>query len=79
MGSNQMTMASTWTPAEVRAWVDRHGGNVTACARRLRVPRTLLQAWMSEARYARELPAYMQAAMETIDELEELRAQGYIP
>lgn len=67
---------TTWTPDDVRAWVDRHGGNVSACARRLRVPRTLLQAWMSEAPSARELPAYVQAAMETIDELEELRAQG---
>lgn len=68
--------SETWTPSDVRAWVDRHGGNVTACARRLRVPRTLLQAWMSEAPSARELPAYVQAAMETIDELEELRTQG---
>lgn len=67
MGSTQVTAPTTWTPQQVRAWVDRHGGNVTACARRLRVPRTLLQAWMSEAPSARELPAYVQSHMETID------------
>lgn len=57
-------MADTWTPAEVRAWVDRHGGNVTALARRLAVHRTMLQAWLSGRR---GLPPYIQSHMSTID------------
>lgn len=53
-----------WTPAEARAWVDRHGGNVTACAARLRVHRTQLQNWLGGKR---DLPPSVQAHMETLD------------
>ena len=63
-------VVETWGPAEVRAWVDRHGGNVTALARQLRVARTKLQAWMSESESARTLPPYIQAHMETLDQYE---------
>lgn len=64
----------TWTPEQVRAWVERHGGNITACARRLDVPRTQLQAWLAdpgETERARPLPRYVQAHMTTLDEHEE--------
>jgi hypothetical protein len=60
----------TWTPEQVRAWVERHGGNVSAAARRLRWPRSRLQAALAdpaEARTAAELPAYIQAHCETMD------------
>lgn len=60
---------TTWTPEQVRAWTDRHGGNITALARRLRVGRTRLQGWMSETASARPLPPYVQAHMETLDQL----------
>jgi transposase-like protein len=62
----------TWTPAETRAWVERHGGNISRLARRLRVPRTQLQAWLAdpaETSRARPLPPYIQAFMETLDTL----------
>lgn len=60
-----------WTPAETRAWVERHGGNVTAAARRLGVPRTQLQAWLAdptETARARALPLYVQRLMAMLDE-----------
>ena len=59
-----------WTAAEIRAWIERHGGNVTACARRLGVPRTQVQAWIAEPESlsARHLPRYVQAHMETLDQ-----------
>lgn len=37
-----------WSAAEVRAWIERHGGNVTAAARRLALGRTHLQALLDE-------------------------------
>lgn len=55
---------TTWLPAETRAWVDRHGGNVTACAARLGVHRTQLQSWLGGRR---GLPPAVQAHMESID------------
>lgn len=64
---------AVWTPAEVRAWVDRHGGNVAACARRLRVTRGMLGAWLADpetATSAREIPPAVQAHMETLDRYE---------
>ena len=64
--------SDTWPPDAVRAWVERHGGNVTALARRLRVPRTRLQEWMSEAPSSRSVPPYVQAHMETLDKLQAL-------
>lgn len=39
-------------PAAVRAWVDRHGANVTAAARRLAITRTHLQALLADPRAA---------------------------
>lgn len=63
-----------WTHEDVRAWVERHGGNVTACARRLGIGRTRLQQWLADPAVttsARELPAYIRAHMETIDATEE--------
>ena len=57
---------ATWTPEQVRAWIDRHGGNVSALARRLRVPRGSLQAW---AGGSRPTPPYIVALMEALDEL----------
>lgn len=62
-----------WPPASVRAWVERHGGNVTACARRLDVARPRLTGWLSErpaASTARDLPRYIQAHMQTLDGLQ---------
>jgi hypothetical protein len=69
-------MTADWDHERVRSWVQRHGGNVTALARRLRVGRTELQAWMADplvTSRARVLPPRVQAHMVTIDELEELR------
>ena len=60
-------MADTWTPEQVAAWIERHGGNVSALARRLRVARTKLQEWK---RGTRALPRYVQAHMETLDRYE---------
>lgn len=57
-----------WGPAEARAWVARHGGNISALARRLRVSRSRLQDWLSETGRS-ELPSYIQAHMETIDKV----------
>jgi hypothetical protein len=66
-----------WSPEQVRAWVERHG-TATDCAARLRVPRSQLQAWMADpgASWARELPPYIQYAMELTDELARLQEQG---
>ena len=68
---------ATWTPEQIRAWIDRHGGNVTAAARRLRVPRSKLTSWLAdpeEASSARPLPPYIEAHMETLDDLAEIDA-----
>src|SRR5690606_28167216 len=66
-------VSDTWAPAQVRRWVERHGGNVTALARRLRVPRTRLQNWMTDSEASRRsLPPYIQAHMETLDRLRKL-------
>jgi len=54
----------TLPPAEIRAWVDRHGGNVTSCAARLGVHRTQLQSWLGGKR---DLPPAVRAHMESID------------
>lgn len=64
-----MKIESTWTPAEVRAWIDRHGGNISALARRLRCSRTALQSWASESEgdWVRTIDPKVQAHMETID------------
>lgn len=67
--------SEAWTPEQVRAWVERHGGNVTALARRLRCGRTALQAWMTDKEWGRPLDPKVQAHMETINKLEALRAQ----
>lgn len=64
---------AAWTPTEARAWVERHGGNVSALARRLGVHRTRLQGWLSED--GRELPPYIQRHMETLDQLEGLASR----
>lgn len=65
--AERLSGSDTWSPAEVREWVQRHGGNVTALARRLRVHRTRLQGWMSDSPTARSIPAYVVAHMETLD------------
>lgn len=68
--SDARAVAVAWLPADVRAWVERHGGNASGLARVLRVPRTQLQAWMADpesASTARSLPSYVQAHMETLD------------
>ena len=62
---------ATWTHSEVRAWIRRHGGNVSRLAGRLGVRRQTLQAWAadpSEATSARPLPRYIQSHMQTLDE-----------
>lgn len=67
------TPPAVWTHLDARAWVERHGGNVTACARRLRVTRSQLGAWLADpavASSARELPPAVQAHMETLDRYE---------
>lgn len=71
--------APAWGPAEVRRWVERHGNNVSALARRLDVPRTLLQAWLADpdtSTSARALPRYIEAHMRTLDRLELLEREG---
>ncbi len=60
----------TWPPEQVRAWIDRHGGNLSACARRLRVHRTELQGWVADpdqSSSARSLPPRVQGHMESLD------------
>lgn len=79
-----MEQPDTWGPTETRAWVARHGGNLTACAHRLDVPRTLLQKWAASKdthRDARTLPRYIQAHMYTLDGLQAWLARwgGEIP
>jgi hypothetical protein len=64
-----------WSAAAVRAWVERHGGNVTALGRRLAVGRSKLQNWGSESASARSVPPYVQAHMETLDRLAELEGR----
>lgn len=67
----------SWTPAEVRDWIARHGGNISALARRLRVGRSRLQNWASDSQAsARPLPPYVQAHMETLDAGEESASNG---
>jgi hypothetical protein len=57
---------------EIRAWVERHGGNRSALARRLGIGRTHLQALLSGSeRPSRQLLAHM----DTIDRVAELEAQ----
>ncbi len=60
------TETTTWTPTGIRAWVDRHGGNVTALARRLGIGRTHLQDLLSGRR---EPSRALVAHMETLNEL----------
>lgn len=66
-----------WTPAEIRAWVERHGGNISAAARLLRVPRHGLQIWLADPERsigAQPLPPSVQRSMELMDEIAMLRA-----
>lgn len=64
----QTDTATTWTPAEIRAWIERHGGNISALARRLGIGRTHLQALIAEGgTHQREISRQLQAHMETID------------
>lgn len=61
----------TWTPTEIRAWVDRNGGNVSACARDLGVGRTYLQDLLS----GRKTPSgQLVESMRKTDRLRELTA-----
>lgn len=79
---NARAWPAPWTHLNARAWVDRHGGNVAACARRLRVSRSQLGAWLAdpaEASSARELPPAVQAHMETLDRYEHGRDYGADP
>lgn len=63
------------TATEVRTWVERHGGNVSALARRLGVHRSRLHDWMRD--YGRsEIPPYIVAHMETIDRHEPTASAG---
>lgn len=63
-----------WGFAQVRAWVERHGGNGAGCARRLGgITPGQLGAWMADpaiARTARDVPRAVQAHMETLDRYE---------
>lgn len=73
----QADAAETWTPAEVRAWVDRHGGNVTALARRLGIGRTHLQALIADRGQHQRVPSRaVQSHMRTIDELADCQERG---
>jgi hypothetical protein len=61
-----------WFPDEIRAWVERHGGNVSAMARRLRIGRTHLQHLLS----GRERPSRaLIAHMKDIDQISALLAR----
>lgn len=66
------TPTMTWDSLAVRAWIGRHGGNVSALARRLGVGRTNLQAYATDPSLMRwrTLPPYVQAHMQTLDGLQ---------
>lgn len=62
-----------WTPDQVRAWVERHGGNRSELARELGIGRTYLQDLLSgRSEPSRQLVRHMQA-LDRIAELEAAR------
>jgi transposase-like protein len=67
-----MTRPAPWTHEQVRAWVERHGGNISALARELGVRRQSLQAWMADpatTSSARPPSPMAQRLMEALDAL----------
>jgi hypothetical protein len=70
------TTHTNWTPAEIREWVERHGGNVYQIAERLAVEPSKLYSWI---RGDRSLPRYVRAHMETLDRYEGSAEQGSFP
>jgi transcriptional regulator with XRE-family HTH domain len=60
MGSSVTDTDRLWTPDEILSWVERHGGNRSALARRLGIGRTHLQHLLSgRERPSRALIAHM--------------------
>lgn len=62
-----------WTAADVREWVDRHGGNTSALARRLDVARNSLVGWQAhreQSSSARTIQRDVRAHMRTLDALQ---------
>lgn len=69
----------TWSPDEVRAWTERHGGNVSRLAREMGVSRQTLQGWMADpatTASARPVLPIAQRLMEAWDRIAELEGAG---